>query len=138
MQLPQYDANKKRKRVKKICKHPGCMKEFIGHPIAKYCEEHRDAKIRLKYKNEMNKNKEKLVDENNLTFSHSFREVVVVEFACSYKGCNKKYRVKIFPQQFKYPKYCEEHRNEYKRLMPNGLTSGPISSSVDGIDNMEN
>ena len=44
MQLPKY---KKKKRIKlKICQGPGCGREFWGHPIAKYCELHRDIKQR--------------------------------------------------------------------------------------------
>ena len=46
MQLPKY---KKKKRIKlKICQEPGCAREFWGHPIAKYCELHRDIKQRAK------------------------------------------------------------------------------------------
>ena len=42
MQLPKY---KKKKRIKlKVCQEPGCGREFWGHPIAKYCELHRDIK----------------------------------------------------------------------------------------------
>ena len=48
MQLPKY---KKKKRIKlKICQEPGCGREFWGHPIAKYCELHRDIKQRQKQK----------------------------------------------------------------------------------------
>ena len=44
MQLPKY---KKKKRIKlKVCQEPGCGREFWGHPIAKYCELHRDIKQR--------------------------------------------------------------------------------------------
>ena len=48
MQLPRY---KRKKRIKlKICQEPGCGKQFWGHPIAKYCPEHRDIKNRQKPK----------------------------------------------------------------------------------------
>ena len=48
MQLPKY---KKKKRIKlKVCQEPGCGGEFWGHPIAKYCDDHRDIKQRQKQK----------------------------------------------------------------------------------------
>ena len=40
-----------KKRIKlKVCQEPGCGKEFWGHPIAKYCDDHRDIKQRQKQK----------------------------------------------------------------------------------------
>ena len=51
MQLPKY---KKKKRIKlKVCQEPGCGKEFWGHPIAKYCDDHRDIKQRQKQKKDI-------------------------------------------------------------------------------------
>lgn len=108
MQLPQY---KKKKRLKhKFCLEPGCGKEFIGHPIAKYCEFHRDIANRVR--------KVKIyeaVDVKNTIFRHQFTEVTNMEFTCSLPECGRKYSVKIFPKHYVYPKYCTAHRNEYKR-----------------------
>ncbi len=106
MQLPKY---KKKKRIKlKVCQY--CGKEFWGHPIAKYCELHRDVKQREKAKKPVEP-----VDPNNRIFEHEYLEVVEQEFVCELDGCNRTFTVKIFPKQFVYPRYCEEHRNEYKR-----------------------
>lgn len=108
MQLPQY---KKKKRLKhKVCKEPGCGKEYIGHPISKYCEFHRiianrTRKIKV-YKS---------VDVKNFIFKHGFTHVTKLEFNCQLDGCNNKYTVKIFPKQSIYPKFCNVHRSEYKR-----------------------
>ena len=77
MQLPKY---KKKKRIKlKVCQEPGCGREFWGHPIAKYCELHRDIK------------------------------------KCCLEGCNELFTIRVFPKQYIYPRFCEEHRNDFKR-----------------------
>ena len=68
MQLPKY---KKKKRIKlKICQEPGCGREFWGHPIAKYCELHRDIKLRQKQK----KNVES-IESKNIIFRRLRRDV---------------------------------------------------------------
>ncbi len=106
MQLPKY---KKKKRIKlKICQY--CGKEFWGHPIAKYCELHRDVKQREKTKKSPEPG-----DSNNRTYSHDCIEVSEETWTCELEGCGKTYVVKIFPKQFVYPRFCDEHRNEFKR-----------------------
>lgn len=106
MQLPKY---KKKKRIKlKICQY--CGKEFWGHPIAKYCELHRDVKQREKTKKSPEPG-----DSNNRTYNHEHIEVVEETWTCELDGCGKTYIVKIFPKQFVYPRFCEEHRNEFRR-----------------------
>ena len=106
MQLPKY---KKKKRIKlKICQY--CGKEFWGHPIAKYCELHRDVKQREKTKKSPEPG-----DSNNKTHSHELIEVVEETWTCELDGCDKTYVVKIFPKQYVYPRFCDEHRNEFRR-----------------------
>lgn len=108
MQLPKY---KKKKRIKlKVCQEPGCGREFLGHPIAKYCELHRDIKHRQKRKKVI-----EAVDVKNMVFKHSYSEVMDVEFSCQLPGCANLYMVRVYPKQYVYPKYCLEHRNEYRR-----------------------
>jgi hypothetical protein len=106
VQLPKY---KKKKRIKlKICQY--CGKEFWGHPIAKYCELHRDVKQREKTKKSPEPG-----DSNNKTHQHEYIEVVEENWICELEGCGKEYVVKIFPKQYVYPRFCEEHRNEFRR-----------------------
>lgn len=106
MQLPKY---KKKKRIKlKICQE--CGKEFWGHPIAKYCEQHRDIKQRQKQK----KNVES-VEARNMVFRHNYTEVLELPFKCCLEGCNDVFWVKVFPKQFVYPRFCMAHRNDFKR-----------------------
>lgn len=106
MQLPKY---KKKKRIKlKICQY--CGKEFWGHPIAKYCELHRDVKQREKTKKSPEPG-----DSNNRTYNHDLIEVLEENWICELEGCGKSYVVKVFPKQYVYPRFCEEHRNEFRR-----------------------
>ncbi len=118
MQLPSY---KKKRRIKlKVCHFEGCGREFWGHPIAKYCPEHSDIKERLKKKKELEareRQDEHQEDENNQFFKHDYEEPTVVEFTCALEGCNNKFKVTLFPKQYIYPKYCEEHRNPYRRKL---------------------
>lgn len=108
MQLPQY---KKKTKVKlKVCQEPGCGKEFWGHPITKYCELHRDMRMR-KRKRRVYED----VDVKNQVFKHNFNETTQVEFTCHLEGCEKKFIINVLPKQTVYPKYCEEHRNDFKR-----------------------
>lgn len=108
MQLPKY---KKKKRIKlKICQEPGCGREFWGHPIAKYCELHRDIKLRQKQK----KNVES-IEAKNIIFRHNYTEAMDLTFKCCLEGCNELFTIKVFPKQTVYPRFCMEHRNDFKR-----------------------
>jgi hypothetical protein len=55
------------------------------------------------------------VDLKNMVFKHNFSEVVDVQFKCQVPGCLRTYTIKIFPKQNIYPKFCEEHRNDFRR-----------------------
>ena len=108
MQLPKY---KKKKRIKlKVCQYPGCGKEFWGHPIAKYCEQHRDIKQR-----QVKKKDQEPVELRNMVFKHNYNEVLERKFQCCLEGCANDFEIKIFPKQYVYPRFCLEHRNDFKR-----------------------
>ena len=111
MQLPKYKKDKG-KQKQKICKEPGCGKEYYGHAISKYCGVHSDARNRVR-------KKRTFIDPSvdNLIFNHHFHEVTNVEFRCPVSGCGNEYMVRVFPKQFIYPKYCEKHRSSYKRII---------------------
>jgi hypothetical protein len=109
MQLPKYFKGQRQQKLK-LCKEPGCGKEFWGHPIAKYCELHRNLRNRVRKRRQY-----KDVSEDNMIFKHRFSETTIVEFPCALKGCSRKFMLKIYPKLTVYPKYCEEHRVEFKR-----------------------
>jgi len=108
MQLPKYTIRKRIKR--KTCQEPGCGQEFFGHPIAKYCDLHRDIKARQKPKKVVES-----VEMRNMFFKHGYNEPIDVKFKCCLDGCSRTFFVKMFPKQFIYPRFCLEHRNDFKR-----------------------
>jgi len=108
MQLPQYQ--KKNRSVLKICREPGCGKQYVGHPISKYCEYHRVLGNRTRKVQVYEK-----VNVKNFVFDHNFTEVANIQRVCDVPGCGKEYAIKVLPKQHVYPRYCEEHRNDFKR-----------------------
>lgn len=108
MQLPKY---KKKKRIKlKVCQYPDCKKDFWGHPIAKYCELHRDIKQR-----QIKKKDQEPLEARNMVFRHNYIDVCELPFLCCLPGCTEEFTLKIFPKQYVYPRFCMQHRNDYKR-----------------------
>jgi len=107
-------VNKSRKPSKekklKYCLEPGCGKEFLGYAVAKYCDFHRVLKNR-DYKPPVYSE----VDINNVVFKHKYRDSKEIEMECGFPGCNKLYRILVIPKIHVYPKYCEYHRNAWKR-----------------------
>jgi hypothetical protein len=56
------------------------------------------------------------VNIKNQTIQHPYTEVTITVMPCHLEGCNNQFEVKLYPRQFVYPKYCGEHRNEFKRI----------------------
>jgi len=83
----------------------------------KYCTEHKKRKYR------------KIIDAGkieakraaaaalspNQTLKHHYNEAIILSMKCQLPGCENEFEIKVFPNIFLYPKYCPEHRNEYKR-----------------------
>jgi len=109
MQLPK--SYRRQKKFEKKCQYPGCGKIFFGIKIAKKCVDHRGEKFRIR--NKINYD----INIDNQTFKHNYTEVVKIVFNCAFESCRNQFDVKIYPNQYVYPKYCPEHRNEYKRKM---------------------
>jgi hypothetical protein len=128
MQLPK--SCRRQKLREKKCLYPDCGKVFFGIHVSKYCPEHRQDGYRIR-----KKTKPEDVTVKNRTIEHSYTEVVTMTMNCSLEGCNKKYEVKIFPRQNIYPKYCPDHRNEYRRtrlLMQIGREDLIVSMKKEG------
>lgn len=97
---------KHEKLILKKCAHEGCEKNFYTKkPAEKYCEEH---KKRTYYKG-------KTEDPNNNTIEHEYKFPTNTKLVCEL--CGKPFEFLIIPTVKKIPKYCEEHRNEYKRQL---------------------
>jgi hypothetical protein len=109
MQLPK--SRRRQKLREKRCQYPGCGKIFFGIHISKYCPEHREDRYRIR-----KRTKPEDVNLKNQTFKHNYTEVVNMVMTCALEGCEHQFEVKVYPRQYVYPKYCPEHRNEYKRM----------------------
>jgi hypothetical protein len=109
MVLPTYTPVQKKST--KYCKYMGCEKEFYGVPIQKYCDFHTDPHNRKRIRQ-----KPEDIQIKNQLFLHKFQNPTQIEFHCALDGCDKEFYVDIYPKQFVYPKYCEEHRSEFRRF----------------------
>lgn len=99
----------KTKNKKKKCQFPGCNKNFIGHPVAKFCPAHRDPK-----KRQLKKKKTKS-ESSNITIKHNYTDMVPMILTCKLDGCINQYEIMIYPKQYIYPAYCNKHRSDFKR-----------------------
>jgi len=108
MQLPKTPRGQKFKE--KICLYPGCGKVFHGIHISKYCVEHRKDRYRIR-----KRTKPEDVNLKNQTIQHKYTTVVEQTMNCALEQCENQFTIKIFPRLYVYPKFCVEHRNEYKR-----------------------
>ena len=109
MQLPK--TRRRQKLREKTCQYPDCGKVFFGIHISKYCHEHRKDRYRIRKRATPED-----VNLKNQTIKHSYTEVVTMVMTCDLEECKHEFEVKIFPRQYVYPKYCQEHRNEYRRV----------------------
>jgi len=100
---PKY-VKKKIKLMK--CTYEGCENTFMAYPHARFCDFHKDISTRPK---------EKKVEENTMfIFKGNFKEKVLIERGCD--CCGHPYRIEVYPGREDYPRFCEEHRSEYKRI----------------------
>jgi hypothetical protein len=116
MQLPQGDRSRWRrivaKKKQKICQEPGCGKEFYGRPIAKYCPFHQVPSRRQRVKKVLPCYDGSQILPANLHARQSSESLVL---RCQLPGCGKEFGIIHIANQGIYPKYCEDHRSEYRR-----------------------
>ena len=108
--LPKWSKKRIDRSRIKICKEPGCELEFIGHWTAKYCPAHKDPRSRKR-----DRGIKAPYKHFNQEFKHTYTNTPELEFTCALAGCNNKFKMRLYHGQYVYPKYCEEHRSEYRR-----------------------
>jgi hypothetical protein len=67
---------------------------------------------------EMGKPQSGLIDRvtlHNQIFLHNYTEAVRRTCECQLLGCVQTFELTLIPNQVLYPKYCREHRSEYRR-----------------------
>lgn len=55
------------------------------------------------------------VTRNNQIILHNFRKAVEKICDCQLLGCRQEFAITLVPNQVLYPKYCTEHRSEFRR-----------------------
>ncbi len=114
--IPRYKKDEQRKE--KQCKFPGCEATFIGTGKSCYCLIHRDRMFRKFIDaDKIKEKKEKIVENANVNkiIEHTFHASVEEKHQCEL--CNEEFIITVIPGVKIYPKYCPEHRNEYKRKL---------------------
>jgi hypothetical protein len=106
------DTNRSKNQEQKemLCQYPGCTTKFIGRGKRKYCDEHR----KDKYKKNLYRKEMKKIGDNTY-IKHNNDECILIIKKCGLKHCDNEFEIKLIPNQYIYPKYCEEHRNKFKR-----------------------
>jgi len=107
------------KLKRKNCAFPGCKVIEAMTGKGRYCQEHRKRKYR-KVIDEGKVEKKKADEEtNNLNqnqiIKHDFNDSVKMVLPCQLEGCQEEFTVVVYPKIFVYPKFCKEHRNEFRR-----------------------
>jgi len=105
------------KTTKKKCEYEGCNEEFKGIATGKYCPEHRKQKYRKFIDKEKIRKKKELKDATNPNqiIKHSYKTSIIIQGKCQLEGCGKDFEILVIPLTYTYPRYCEDHRNEFKR-----------------------
>ena len=52
---------------------------------------------------------------NNQILLHNYRAEVAKNCRCLLAGCARAFEITLIPNQVLYPKFCEEHRSEFRR-----------------------
>ena len=112
MQVPK--TVKPKEKMVKRCKYPNCGEIIMGYGQRKYCHEHsKDEYKKELYHDKYRKQESVIFDIENQRIDHKFFEVVTRIYKC--ECCGEKFEIKILPRVYVYPKFCEEHRNEWRR-----------------------
>ena len=113
--------NKKRERlIEKRCvfvdvDDKRCKTIFFGIGKAKFCKLHRQPKFRKIIDRHKIAAKKKSIIENTANFTIQHKHTEAVEITRNCDACNCEYTLVLYPSTYIYPKFCSEHRNEFKR-----------------------
>lgn len=115
------EKNKRKERlIEKHCMFVGeddkrCKTIFFGTGKSKFCKLHRQPKFRKIIDRDKIIAKKKATIENTANFIIRHKNVESTEIIRNCDCCGSEYKIVMYPSTFVYSKYCEEHRNEWKR-----------------------
>lgn len=78
----------------------------------------RDSNVEKAILAEMRKPQSDLIDRvtlHNQIILHNFSQTVDRDVRCQLMGCCQSFTLSLIPNQVLYPKFCEEHRSEFRR-----------------------
>ncbi len=55
------------------------------------------------------------VTRNNQIILHNFSQAIERQCECQLPGCRKSFPMTLIPNQVLYPKFCEDHRTDFRR-----------------------
>jgi hypothetical protein len=131
---PRPPGQYEKKKIK-LCQFPGCNRYYDGTGFSKYCKElhqldekgedvlNEDGKPIIiweghrhrKFRKEIDAKKKKIIKENpNKCYYHNSDKPQDVIFICDL--CGSQFEIKVYPQIEIYPRFCESHRSEFRRL----------------------
>jgi hypothetical protein len=98
-----------------------CGDIFYAPLKTKYCSKHAK-QIKLQQSKDWKSENRKIKNpDQNISINHSYTEAVHQKMKC--ECCGVEFEITVLPRTYVYPKYCEEHRNEFKRKMYNSKNS---------------
>jgi hypothetical protein len=116
-------AKSRKKMAWRECAYASCSNTFYGSQFQKYCNDSRCKEMREAAKPRVRK-KDKDADNRVIPKIVLFRAISMKKgtlwLKCqardaSGKRCGKRFSVNLNARQSVYPKFCEDHRNAYKR-----------------------
>jgi len=115
--------SKKKKKERLIEKHCAFVNEegircktiFFGTGKSKFCKLHRQPKFRkIIDRDKIIAKKQAMIDNSaNFTLHHKYAEPMEITRNCDL--CRDEYDFILYPSTYIYPKYCPDHRNQFKR-----------------------
>ena len=111
IELPKGGAGRVEQLKRKKCQFPGCDEYYMGTGFSKYCHPHRGRQFRKAITNSKIKNP---TENPNQTYKHDFEKPADITFKCD--CCGQDFSVKVYPTVNIYPRFCEDHRAEFRRI----------------------
>lgn len=65
---------------------------------------------------------------NNQILLHNYRAAALKDCRCPLEGCERAFSIVLIPNQALYPKYCADHRSEYRRALHQERLAGAAAA----------
>lgn len=120
-------AETKHKKFWQTCSFLGCINRYYGIKNQKYCEDERCIELRRAMVKSRGRKKVTDPDAKNIILSKDrygkrLMKGQALQIRCGARNslkdrCPNTFLITFDPKQDVYPRFCEEHRSAYKRLI---------------------